>query len=220
MHVLESEWIGSQLARIADADLFPLLDVGSSTHEFRTRVQPYLEKNIYAPLRVRGGTIWHADIKEAPGVDVVGDLCDPEFQRRIRALGARSALITNILHHVVDRASLCRGVIECLPSGGYVIVSGPHAYPRHADPIDTMFRPDVQELAACFPGTDLMTGAIIDSGNWRTWRAQERGGRTLPRAIVRLMIPIYRPGKWLELARQSPYIIRRIKAVAVVLRKR
>jgi hypothetical protein len=219
MHVKESEWIGQRLNEIADGTLFPLMDVGSSTEDFRKRVQPHLEQNIYAPLRVRGGKVWHVDIKDAPGVDLVGDLCDPAFQARLAGVGVRSAMITNILHHVVDRAALCRGICACVPSSGHIIVSGPHAYPMHFDPIDTMFRPGVEELAACFPGTRLIAGAIIDSGNWREWRTQERGGRSLSRALARLLTPFYRPAKWWELARQSPYIIKHIKAVAVVLRK-
>ena len=60
MHRLESRWIGDHLARLPDERLFPLLDIGSSTNDFRTRVQPYLEQNIYAPLRARGGRVFHA----------------------------------------------------------------------------------------------------------------------------------------------------------------
>ena len=219
MHVKESVWLEEQLRVIPDGDLFPLLDVGSSTEDFRSVVQPHLERNIYAPLRFRGGKVWHADIKDSPGMDFVGDVCDPKFQAQLSTVGVRSAMITNILHHVQDRDSLCGGVCACVPPGGYIIVSGPHRYPTHHDPIDTLFRPDVAELAACFPGTSLVAGAIINSGNWREWRKEERGGRGLARAIARLVTPFYRPAKWWELARQSPYMIRHIKAVAVVLRK-
>lgn len=219
MHVMESEWIGQRLARIADADLFPLMDVGSSTAEFRVKTQPHLQRNIYGPLHARAGRVVHVDIKPAPGVDMVGDLCDPAFSAQLLGLGVRSALITNILHHVVDRAGLIRGVLASIPPGGYVIVSGPHAYPVHHDPIDTRYRPDVEELAAAFPGTRPIEGAIIDSGNWRTWRREERGGRGLARTLARLCLPMYRPAKWWELARQSPYLLKHISAVAVVLRK-
>ncbi len=219
MHVKESIWIGEKLRAVPDDELFPLLDVGSSTEGYRTIVQPHLEKYIYAPLRARGGKVWHADIKDASGVDLVGDLCDREFQQRLGALGVRSILITNILHHVVDRAALCEGVCASVAPGGLIIASGPYRYPKHRDPIDTLFRPDVAQLAACFPGTTLVDGGVIDSGNWREWRKEERGGRSLARALLRLTLPMYRPAKWWELARQSPYIFLHIKAVAVVLRK-
>ena len=79
MNLLESKWLGERLAAISDDQLFPLLNIGSSTLEFRTVTQPYIDHNIFTPLRKRGGTVYHADIKAAPGVDLVGDLLDPAF---------------------------------------------------------------------------------------------------------------------------------------------
>ncbi len=220
MHIKESLWVGAQLAEIPDARLFPLLDIGSSTREFRTIIQPHLESSIYAPLRVRGGKVWHADIKPADGVDLVGDLLDESYVQRLRELGVRSVMVTNILHHVVERQRLIDNVLSVVPAGGYVIVSGPNRYPKHYDPIDTLFRPNVEALAACFPGTDLVRGEIIDSGNWRQWNKAERGNRSLGRTVARLGLPFYKPAEWWRLARQSPFLVRHMRAVAVVLRKR
>ena len=218
MNELESRWLGERLARIPDAELFPLLNVGSSTLEFRTRTQPYIEGTIFAPLRARGGAVYHADMKSAPGVDLVGDLLNPGFLSHLASLVPQSLLVSNVLEHVKQREALCDALLRIVPPGGYLFVSGPHDYPYHADPIDTMFRPTIGEVAAMFPGTTMIDGAIIDSGNWRQWNQAERG-RALGRTIVRLMVPVYRPKKWLELARQSPYLFKHIKAFAVVLRK-
>ncbi len=81
-----------------------------------------------------------------------------------------------------------------------------------------MFRPTIPELHAHFPSTEIVDSAIIDSGNWRQWHVSERG-RPLGRALIRLMLPFYRPAAWWELARQSPYIFKHITAFAVILRK-
>lgn len=218
MNALESEWLGQRIAAIPDADLFPLLNVGSSTLELRTRQQPHIDANIFAPLRARGGMVYHLDRKPAPGVDLVGDLRDPEFVDRVSRMRVRSILLSNLLEHVADRAQVCDLVLRILPPGGYLIVSGPKDYPYHADPIDTLFRPTIEELHACFPGTRILDSAIIDSGNWRQWNAAERG-RTLGRTLLRLLLPFYRPRQWRELARQAPYFFRNITAYAVVLRK-
>lgn len=218
MNELESKWLGERLARIPDADLFPLLNVGSSTLEFRTRTQPYIDINVFAPLRARGGAVYHADMKPAPGVDLVGNLLDPSFVAQLASLSPRSVLVSNVLEHVSDRRALCHALLDIAPPGGYLIVSGPHDYPYHPDPIDTMFRPSIQEVVEHFPGTTMIDSAIIDSGNWCQWNKAERG-RPLGRTLVRLMVPVYRPKKWLELVRQSPYLLRHIKAFAVVLRK-
>jgi hypothetical protein len=218
MNELESKWLGERFAKIPDADLFPLLNVGSSTEDFRTRQQPYIDANIFAPMRARGGKVYHLDIKAAPGVDIVGDLLDPAFLDRVSQMQIRSALISNLFEHVTIRQQICDVVMKILPTGGYLIVSGPKDYPYHADPIDTMFRPTVAEVHAHFPGTSVVDSAIIDSGNWRQWNPAERG-RPLGRTLARLMTPFYRPKKWWELARQSPYILKHITAFAVVMRK-
>jgi glycosyltransferase involved in cell wall biosynthesis/GT2 family glycosyltransferase len=219
MQILESQWLGERLAEIADGDLFPLLNVGSSTAEFRTKVQPHIDANIFAPLRARGGKVLHLDIKEADGVDIVGDLLDPSFLDQVGQLQVKSVMVSNLLEHVFQRQEICDVVMKMVPDGGFIFLSGPHHYPYHADPIDTMFRPSISEMHAYFPGTKIVESAIIDSGNWRQWNKSERGGRTLGRAAARLLLPMYRPGKWLELARQSPYFFRHVRAFAMVLRK-
>jgi len=220
MHVLEAQWLGERLAAVPDAELFPVLNLGSSTEEYRTVVQPHVDRHLFAPLRARGGAVWHLDIKAAPGVDIVGDLYDPAFQRRLADLKPRSILVNNVLHHITNRREIEDILLRIVPPGGRLFVSGPYAYPRHYDPIDTMFRPTVEEIAAEFRGTEVESGAIIDSGNWMQWRTVERGGRSLPRTLVRLLLPFYRYEQWRRLAVQSPYILRHIKAFAVVLRKR
>jgi hypothetical protein len=81
-----------------------------------------------------------------------------------------------------------------------------------------MFRPTIAEVHAHFPHTTIVDCAIIDSGNWRQWNIGERG-RSLGRTIARLLMPLYRPTKWWELARQSPYIFKHITAYVLILRK-
>jgi hypothetical protein len=218
MNLLESEWLGERLSRIPDDSLFPLLNVGSSTLEFRTQVQPYIDQNVFAPLRARGGIVYHLDIKSAPGVDLVGDLLNPAFLEQVTNMQVRSVMISNVLEHVYARQPVCNGILKILPPGSYIFVSGPQRYPYHADPIDNMFRPTIDEIHSHFPGTSIVDSAIIDSGNWRQWNVAERG-RPLGRMIARLLFPFYRPAKWWEAARQAPYIVKHITAFAVVLQK-
>ena len=218
MNLSESQWLGQRLTAIPDDVLFPLLNVGSSTLEFRTQKQPYIDQNIFAPLRARGGKVFHLDIKDAPGVDIVGDLLHPDILAKLKNMQIRSIMIYNILEHVTNREEICHVLLKILPLGGYLFVTGPHNYPYHLDPIDTMFRPTIAEMHAHFPHTTIVDSAIIDGGNWRQWNVAERG-RTLWRAIARLFFPFYRPVKWWELARQAPYIFKHITAFAVILRK-
>lgn len=218
MNLLESQWLGQHLADIADDVLFPLLNVGSSTLEFRTETQPYIDANIFAPLRARGGKILHLDTKNAPGVDIVGNLLDPKFLEELSEMQVSSVMVSNLLEHVTNRQAICDVLITLVRPGGYLVVSGPHNYPYHRDPIDTMFRPTIAEVHAHFPGTTIVDSAIIDSGNWRQWNDKERG-RPLWRTIARLLVPFYRPVKWWETAHQAPYLIKHITAFALILRK-
>ena len=206
------------MAAVPDDALFPLLNVGSSTLEFRARTQPYIDDNIFAPLRARGGKVYHLDLKRAPGVDIVGDLSDLAVLDKIRNLRIRAVIMSNLLEHVSDRKQLCDAVLSILPPGGYIFATGPQSYPYHPDPIDTMFRPTIAEIHAHLVPSTIVESAIIDSGNWKQWNSAERG-RPLWRTIARLFAPFYRPVKWWGLARQSPYIFRHITAFAVILRK-
>jgi len=156
-------------------------------------------------------------MKEAPGIDLAGDLLDPAFHTRLAELRPRTAMIFNVLHHVTDRKVLCDAIRSLVQPGGRILVSGPHDYPRHFDPIDTLWRPGVDEVAALFPGARVADAAILDGGNWRQWNANERGGRSLPRTLARLCTPFYRPGKWLEVACHAPYLVRHIRCFALML---
>jgi hypothetical protein len=219
MNLLEAQWLQCKLAKLPSEDLSPLLNVGCSTLQFRTVTQPYIDELVFRPLCERGCTVVHTDIKDAPGVDLVGDLCDATFRERIRDLGCRSALVSNLLEHVPDPAAMARAVMAIVPPEGYIIVSGPRDYPYHPDPLDNGWRPSIDQVHRMFPGTQLVDSAIIDSGNWRQWRPAERGGRSLPRTLLRLAVPFYRPAKWLEVARAAPFIFKHITAFALILRR-
>ncbi|OBQ33891.1 MAG: hypothetical protein AN485_17485, partial [Anabaena sp. MDT14b] len=50
------------------------------------------------------------------------------------------------------------------PKSGYIFVTVPYKYPYHRDPIDTMFRPDIQELSSLFPDFKIVNGEILAGG--------------------------------------------------------
>src|SRR5262245_11556844 len=126
MNLLESEWLGERLSRIPDDLLFPLLNLGSSTFEFSTQFQPQFDQNVLAPLRTRGGTVYHLDIKSAPGVDLVGDLLTPAFLEQVANMQVRSVMVSNVLEHLYVRQPICDIIVKILPRAGYIFVSGPH----------------------------------------------------------------------------------------------
>ena len=183
----EAKWFAQRFAELGDADISPMLNIGSQTEEFRTRDQPWIDRVLFAPLRARGHIVKHLDIQPAPGVDIVGDLADPAFRAELARMRFRSAMCCNLLEHVVNREEVARLVTAIVPPGGYIFVSVPYRFPYPPDPIDTLFRPTAEELAALFPGTRVHCQAIVNCGNLLTYllmRVVYSPGRLL-RAVIR-----------------------------------
>ena len=216
----EAAWLGTRLAAITDADLFPLANIGSSTGRFRSVTQPHINRAIFCPLGERRGPVHHVDIKAGPGVDVVGDLENPDFIAYLRGqLAPQSLLVSNLLEHVRNPSRVAHALLGIVPHGGLIIVSGPHRYPYHPDPIDTRFRPSLEEAHALFPGTRLVDGEIVVSNTWRPWGAVRSSARSRMLYFGRLALPVYRPKSWRRRLDSVPYILRRVSAYAMVLVK-
>jgi SAM-dependent methyltransferase len=213
----EAKWLGRQLLALDPRRAFPMLNIGSSTGRFVSVDQPWIDQEIFGPLRERGLAVLNCDIKSAPGVDLVGDLEDPRFLASLAEHRFQSVLCSNLLEHVENRAAIAATLLQVIPSGGYLFVSGPRSYPRHADPIDTMFRPTPEELAALFPGTRAVASEIVDCGTY--WAYITRTPTKLLKSAVRLALPFYQHKGWRTAVRRLAWLFRDFQAVCVVLEK-
>jgi hypothetical protein len=148
----DAVWLSGTLAKFSVAELSPVLNLGSSTLAFRTTEQPYIQELIVAPMEARGVRMVHTDLKHAPGVDIAGDIFDDADFARLKAVGVRSVICTHMFEHVVDRAERQRRILDLCPENGLYFVTVPSSYPEHNDPIDTLFRPTPEGLAAVFGG--------------------------------------------------------------------
>lgn len=195
----EARWIGQAIAELDLADR-TVVNVGSSTGRFRERTQPHIEREIFAPLRARGARVIHCDMKAAEGVDLVGDLLDPEFNRTVAALEPALVLANNLFEHVRDRAVLAASLAALPAPGGRLLISVPYAYPYHADPIDTLYRPTPDEIAELFPDYAPERTAIVGSTSlWDDLTAAIGTRRALlnvARRLARLLVPFVRPRAW------------------------
>lgn len=111
-------------------------------------------------LAAAGREIVNVDIVDGPGVDLVGDICDPSFRASIRGVAPSAVLAANVLEHVPDARRFSAALADLVPPGARLIVTVPHRFPYHPDPIDTRFRPSVDELQALFP---QLTPAVASS---------------------------------------------------------
>ena len=122
-------------------------DIGSSDLFYRTRAQPHVFEHIYNPLLQAGVNILSCDSKKEIGIDCVIDVCNPgrslyqDTQQRFELV-----LCANMLEHVVDRRVVMKNLISITREGGCLLLTVPHTYFYHEDPIDTMYRPRPEEL--------------------------------------------------------------------------
>ena len=221
MLLAESEWIGRKLAELPVSEISPCLNLGSSTKEFRSRIQPYIDENLISPNVKRGVTFVHVDVKKEPGVDLAGDINDPAFQEILLKERAACVLCCNMLEHVVDREKLAELCTRITRPGGYLIVSVPFSFPYHLDPIDTYFRPDPQTLTKLFPKCDVISTQIVTCETY--WQELSRMGPAkrslwLIRLGVRVLLPFYKPEHWKERLHSLMWLFKPYSVSVVVLR--
>lgn len=217
MLIEEAKWIGKRVLQAEAASGFPLLNIGSSTGQFRTQGQPWIDAFIFRPLREAHKHVVHSDIRQADGVDLVGDITSAEFAQSLKQMDIKSVMCSNLLEHVTNREAIARAIMSVVPVGGLVFASCPRDYPYHADPIDNGFRPSPGELARLFPGTQVLEGEIVQSGTYGSYLMLDR--LQAAKMVVRLFAPFYRPMAWVTLVNHWLWLFRRFSATCVVLRK-
>lgn len=149
MFVEEAEWIKARLASLPLPAGARVLDIGSSTLEYRTVHQPHITELVHRPLLARGCRLTCGDIKDGEGVDLVVDLSRRDIPADMFAEPYDLVICSNILEHIEDRATFVGNVLRFCAAPGhlYVMCTVPRTFPYHADPIDTMYRPTTAELA-------------------------------------------------------------------------
>ena len=213
----EAHWVGEILDRLQPDRISPLLNVGSATASFREQVQPWIDQRVFAPLRNRGVVIHHLDIQHGDGVTLCGDLIDDAFVAGLSGRGYRALLCCNLLEHVPDPRTICSKLEGLLPAGGYLVVTVPHRFPYHPDPIDTGFRPTVAELVRLFPRCNFVEGVLLDCGTG--WHYVGRDPRALLAKVIQRLIGMRQHGGVAGTASFGPWLFRRFHQTCVVLQK-
>lgn len=185
MRTEEAEVIGAILAEYSD--LSPMVELGAESADFRAKRKPHIERAVHGPLARRGIRPVTSDLVDGPGIDISGDIFDPGVQDQLKAVGAKSLMCFNILEHVKDPKGFAEICNEIVKPGGVVFVSVPYKYPFHANPIDTMFRPTPEEIAALFPGYTLERAQIVRAGShWDDLKSL----RGVARFVRGLVLPV------------------------------
>lgn len=157
----ESKWIQIELSKFAVKELNPILSIGSGSIESRTVSQPWISNCVYNPLSSRGIKVVHHELFPDMGIDIAGDLLDSRFQKVLEATNVASILCLNVLEHISDRSVVISTLSKTLRRGGILILTVPRRYPYHPGPIDTLFRPTCDSLAAEFKGFETIVARSL-----------------------------------------------------------
>ena len=196
------------------------LNVGSSTKAFREQMQPHVAERFIRPLEEAGIRFVHCDMKQADGVDEVGDILDPGFRRRLRRYDAALLVCSNLLEHLTEPQRFAGACGELVRDGGFGLFSVPLSYPYHPDPIDTMLRLTPAELAAMLPDWTVVRSEELVAGNyWRDLKESGAAWSRLARQAARVALPFYRPGQWRANASRLSWLLRPYSVSVVLLRK-
>jgi len=218
MFAAEARWVGQRLAAHPAEALSPLLNIGSSTSEFRETAQPWMVEHIFAPLTARGVETVHLDARDGPGIDLRADLLDENDFHRVRTRPYRALLCCNVLEHVGDPGEFARRCAALVMPGGVIVVTVPHSYPHHADPIDTLYRPTPEEAAALFPASSVVAAEIIDVGESYAGEVRRRPWLLL-RHIARAPAPFLGLAKWRRSMQKPYWLFHHYQVSAAVLRR-
>jgi hypothetical protein len=120
---------------------------------------------------------------------------------------------------VRDPGEVARRCVRLVAPGGVIVVTVPRSYPRHGDPIDTLYRPTPHEAAALFPDTLTVASQVIDIGESYRDAVRERPWILL-RHLARLPFPFVDFEKWTASMQKPYWLFHNYQVSAAVLRRR
>src|SRR5689334_17750188 len=102
----EAHWVADILNKLSPEGV--VLNLGSSDLQFRNVTQPWIDKLIFAPLRARGTSVIHVDLREGEGIDIRADILKPQDFDRLSTCKPDIILCCNLLEHVEDSEALAQ----------------------------------------------------------------------------------------------------------------
>ena len=194
-----------------------MANLGSSTDSFRTLHQPHIQELFFDPVEEKGVKVIHVDQKDDRGVDIVLDICDQNSASKLANLDVRSVICSNLLEHIHNPKDLADLLKEMIPQGGYLAISVPHSYPYHPDPIDTMYRPTPEEIAAMFPEFKVVSKNLVECGT--LYDKITQNPYKVLRMLARSLVPFIKFRGWLSTMHHWVWLNRKYRVSCVILQK-
>jgi hypothetical protein len=152
---VELDWIEGWLIRVCGSDgARTIVNLGSGEVD---RGRPQLDR-LSVVQRTR---LVNVDLHDGDGVDVVGDLSEPELWEALTKLPSPVFVMSNVLEHVIDPLATATVVESQIPAGAHLIVTVPLVYPHHPDPIDNGLRLSGSQICGLFPSLTVIASATV-----------------------------------------------------------
>lgn len=146
-----------------------VVNLGSGNIKHLELTKPWVNHNIFSMLKDKKAKIIHVDSSKHPGVDIIRDLRLPNALDFTHALKKPTLFIlANVLEHIPSksRQTLLNNIYAHMKINDGLLITVPYDYPYHADPIDSMYRPNPEELKKLIP-IIWHDGLVITAGSYR-----------------------------------------------------
>lgn len=195
----ESVWIGNHIKTIVSNKSYPILNIGSSTKEYRTKRQSFIQENIFNLIDDEENNVVHLDMKAAEGVDLIGDLYDSKFLEILKQYKFKAILLNNILMYLEkeQREKLSLILENILEKDGYLIVTNSHVFPPAHDPVESYYRASPKKLYSdLFSQFNKLDEQNVEV-NYSFYRFLKDNPKLIKIKILRFLCPFYKPKEWL-----------------------
>ena len=147
------------------------------------------------------------------GLDPLWVLADRHLE------GPKIILCSNVFEHLQSdvRKTAITSIQGALKLGDYLIISVPHKYPFHPDPIDTLFRPSSDELSNLFD-LEWLSIECIPCGSFAT----DLKGMSISKQLRKILKPLWpfqKPSKYLSNLHRLTFATRPYRVSLVFGRK-
>jgi len=183
----------------------------------KTRLnKPWIDMNVFAPLKDRGLKTVNVDLFDFPGIDKTVDFSQPQaLQFLTEYHSPKLVILANVLEHISQstRDNLVKELKRNLKKSDYLLISAPHAYPYHPDPIDSMYRPSFVDLQALLDLNWLFAARVECGSFWRDLSGMSWHKKI--RKLIKPLIIFQRPKKYWSSVHQLLFLFRDYKISVV-----
>ena len=176
---------------------FNILNIGSSNKDFREKKQPHIGK-LFENL-AKSNKIIHLDIKRSEGVDLIVNIFNKVERNNLSKQQFDFYLVSNLLEHldIEFLANFSSAIDSLMKKGDYFLIIQPSSYPRHIDPIDNYYRPNVSSLEGLMSNSyDLISSGEVISTTYFD-DLKNSSIMAIARSILVLFFPFFRLNAWL-----------------------